>query len=340
MQAGISSIRRVRKMDNLRIGRACGATIVNRSDELQETDVGTGAGLFEIRKVGEEYFMFIENCKDAKSCTIILRGGSKDILNEFERNLQDAVQVARQVIFEPKLLPGGGATEMSIAVALQERARTIEGVEQYPFKAVASALEVIPRTLAQNCGCDTVRIMTELRAKKAGGANLMLGIDGHKGVLADMEELAVWDTFAVRTQVFKSAIESACLLLRIDDILSGTLHCVAVYSFPRNALKLLFCCRHEEQEVRRGTSPQASGRGGGGAGRARPRRISATSQYFWVYVRAIVEIVSVLWYIVPTEGENEFSDCIHRQGAVAQLPAPFLQYGGRLRPNLYPSSHA
>ena len=221
LKAGISAVRRVKKMDNLRIGRACGATIVTRTDELTEDDIGTGCGLFEIRKIGEEYFMYLVDCADPKACTVVLRGGSRDVLNELERNLTDAVQVARQLAFEPKLLPGGGATEMSIAVALTERAKTLEGVEQWPFRAVAAAFEVIPRTLAQNCGSDVVRVMTELRARKAGGANANLGIDGATGAIADMREANVWDTYAVRAQVFKSAIESACLLLRIDDVLSG-----------------------------------------------------------------------------------------------------------------------
>ena len=63
--------------------------------------------------------------------------------------------------------------------------------------------------------------MTELRARKAGGAGAHLGIDGATGLIADMREAAIWDTFAVRAQVLKSAVESACLLLRIDDVLSG-----------------------------------------------------------------------------------------------------------------------
>ena len=221
LKAGISAVRRVKKMDNLRIARACGATIVTRTDEVTEDDIGSGCGLFEIRKIGEEYFMYLVDCADPKACTVVLRGGSRDVLNELERNLADAVQVARQLVFEPKLLPGGGATEMSIAVALGDKAKTIEGVEQWPFRAVAAALEVIPRTLAQNCGADVVRVMTELRARKAGGAGANLGIDGATGAIADMREVNVWDTFAVRAQVFKSAIESACLLLRIDDVLSG-----------------------------------------------------------------------------------------------------------------------
>ena len=165
--------------------------------------------------------MYLVDCADPKACTVVLRGGSRDVLNELERNLTDAVQVARQLAFEPKLLPGGGATEMSIAVALTERAKTLDGVEQWPFRAVAAAFEVIPRTIAQNCGADVVRVMTELRARKAGGANANLGIDGATGAIADMREANVWDTYAVRAQVFKSAIESACLLLRIDDVLSG-----------------------------------------------------------------------------------------------------------------------
>lgn len=94
---------------------------------------------------------------------------------EFERNLQDAMQVARNIIFEPKLLPGGGATEMSLSTALIEKSKTVEGIEAWPFRAMASALEVIPRTLAQNCGADTVRLLTELRAAKANGANPGLG---------------------------------------------------------------------------------------------------------------------------------------------------------------------
>ena len=220
-KAGVTAIRRIRKTDNLRVGRVCGATIVTRPEELQESDVGTGCGLFEIRKVGEEYFMFLEKCKDAKACTIILRGGSRDILMEFERNLQDAMQVARMVVFEPKLLPGGGATEMAISVGLAEKAKTLEGVEQWPFRAVGQALEVIPRTLAQNAGADVVRTLTELRASKLGGKNPLLGIDGNTGKLVDMSSIGVLDPFAVRTQVIKASVEAACLLLRIDDILSG-----------------------------------------------------------------------------------------------------------------------
>lgn len=221
MKAGITAFRRLRKSDTNRVARAVGATIVNRPEEAQESDIGTGCGSFEVRKIADEYFTFLEDCKEAKACTILLRGGSKDVLNEVERNLHDAMRVVRNIVFETRLLPGGGAFEMSVAQALAREASNIDGIQQWPFKAVGSALEVIPRTLAQNCGSSVVRIMTELRAKHSSGNNSTYGINGETGVMTDMKELGIWEPYAVKIQTLKTAVEAACLVLRIDDIVSG-----------------------------------------------------------------------------------------------------------------------
>lgn len=217
----ITAIRRVRKSDNNRIARACGAQIASRCDEIKEEDLGTGAGLFEVKKLGDEYFAFVTECADPKACTILLRGPSQDLLKEVERNLQDAMNVARNVMLNPRLVPGGGATEVALSVALGEKARTVEGVAQWPYKAVAKALEVIPRTLIQNCGASTIRVLTELRAKHAGCTNTSWGVDGNRGQLADMNELGIWEPLSVKMQTIKTAIETATLLLRIDAIVSG-----------------------------------------------------------------------------------------------------------------------
>ncbi|CAH1255050.1 CCT3 [Branchiostoma lanceolatum] len=168
----ITAIRRIRKTDNNRIARACGANILNRTDELREDDVGTGAGLFEIKKFGDEYFTFITECKDPK------------ILNE--------------------------------------KAKSIQGVQQKPYMAVAKALEVVPITLIQNCGGNTIRTLTQLRAKHATAGNKSWGINGETGNIQDMEELGIWEPYAVKAQVYKTAVETAILLLRIDDIVSGS----------------------------------------------------------------------------------------------------------------------
>jgi T-complex protein 1 subunit gamma len=163
------------------------------------------------------------------------------VLNEIERNLQDAMGVARNVMFHPRLSPGGGATEMAVAVRLNQMSKSIEGVQQWPYKAVADALEVIPRTLIQNAGASPVRVLTDLRAKHAEGKSSW-GINGDTGGLADMKEYGVWEPEAIKLQSIKTAIEvslflmsiylrgrsgplitlqSACLLLRVDDICSA-----------------------------------------------------------------------------------------------------------------------
>jgi len=227
IKAGITAFRRVRKTDNNRIARACGATIVHRCDELQESDVGTNAGLFEVRKIGDDYFTFIEQCKEPKACSILLRGASKDILMDIERNLFDAIQVARNLTMEPMVLPGGGATEMACAAALYQYAKTFPGEESLPIQAVANALEVIPRTLVKNCGANVVRTITELRARhsESSGSDYTpqyWGIDGaNEGQIKNMKDMAILEPFCVKVQTLKTAIESSCMLLRIDDIVSG-----------------------------------------------------------------------------------------------------------------------
>jgi len=220
-KAGIACLRRLKKTDNNRAARATGATIVTETSEIKEADIGTKCGLYEVRKIGDEYWSFLVECKDPKACTILLRGASKDVLSEMDRNLDDAMSVVRNIMLDPKILPGGGATEMAVETALLEKAKSISGVQQRPYRAAAQALEVIPRTLIENCGASTIRVLTALRAKHAEGKNSTWGVDGNKGEIADMVKLNVWDAYTVKTQTIKTAIEAACMLLRIDEIVSG-----------------------------------------------------------------------------------------------------------------------
>jgi len=223
MKANITALRRFRKSITNRIAKASGATIVHRPEEIREQDIGTGCGLFEVRKIGDEYFTYITDCKDPGACTILLRGGSKDLLNEVERNLTDALYVARNILVDPRLLPGGGATEMSVAHHLMEKSKEYEGIAQYAYRSVSLALEVIPRTLATNAGASPVRLLTELRAKHAQDPvkNVNWGVDGNTGELVDMLDAGIWDSFAVKAQTLKTATESSVLLIRVDGIVSG-----------------------------------------------------------------------------------------------------------------------
>jgi len=135
LKGNCSVIRRLRKTDNNRISKVSGATVVNRPEELQESDVGLNCGLFEIRKIGDEFFAYFVECKEPKACSIILRGATKDVLNEMERNLTDAMCVGRNIYANPKLIPGGGAFEMEVSARLSEKAKTVEGLLQWPYLA-------------------------------------------------------------------------------------------------------------------------------------------------------------------------------------------------------------
>eukprot|EP01006_Ploeotia_vitrea_P011099 TRINITY_DN29608_c0_g1_i1.p1 TRINITY_DN29608_c0_g1~~TRINITY_DN29608_c0_g1_i1.p1 ORF type:complete len:544 (-),score=314.76 TRINITY_DN29608_c0_g1_i1:278-1870(-) len=223
VKAGITCLRRLRKTDNNRIARAVGATIVHEPSELKESDVGTKCGLFDVRKIGDEYFTYLVDCKEPKACSIVLRGASKDVLNEIERNLHDAMGALSNLMQDPRVVPGGGATEMAIGAALRAKSKQIEGVQQWPYRAVAKALEVIPRTLIENCGGSIIRLLTELRAKHASGEDgcSNFGIDGHKGKVVNMTDIKIWEQVTVKQQTIKTAIEAAAMLLRIDDVQSG-----------------------------------------------------------------------------------------------------------------------
>jgi len=236
-KANITVFRRLRKSDNNRVARAVGATIVSRTDEISEDDLGVNCGLFEMRKVNDEWWCYLENCTNPKACTILLRGGSTDILNEIERNLGDAMEVIRNIVYQPKVVPGGGSIEIAIAVHLQRMSLSIHGLEQQPYQTVGQAMEVIPRTLAQNCGVSVIRVVTALRAKhvqyyethkdtmdnmKDYEKHCPFGINGTSGELVNMEELGVWEPLNVKIQAIQTAIENACMIIRIDDIVAGS----------------------------------------------------------------------------------------------------------------------
>ncbi len=209
-KGNISCIRRLRKTDNNRLAKATGATIVNRPEELQESDVGTNCGLFEVKKIGDEYFTYFTQCKNQLACSILLRGASKDVLNEMERNLQDAMNVARNILQCPMLVSGGGAFEMELSTQLLEKSKSVDGLFQWPYQAVAQALEVIPRTLAQNCGANVIKVMTELRKKHCDlhdENHAFYGINGLTGAVEMMKVCNVWDPISVKKQTLKTAVE-------------------------------------------------------------------------------------------------------------------------------------
>ncbi len=216
---GILAVRRVSEKDIQRIERATGGKVVNNLDDLTEAELGY-AGIVEERKVGDDRMIFIEECKNPKAVTILIRAGADTILDEAERGLKDALYVVRNVVEDGKVFYGGGSIQAELALRLKDYAHTVKGKEQLAMEAFADALERIPRILAENSGMDSVDALVEIRnAHKAG--NVSIGVDALNSKVGDMKELGVVDTYRGVKNAISAATETAVLVIKTDDIIAA-----------------------------------------------------------------------------------------------------------------------
>ncbi|HPT37452.1 MAG TPA: thermosome subunit alpha [Methanothrix sp.] len=216
--AGVLALRRVIKKDMDRLSKATGATIVTGLDELTPEDLGTAA-VVEERRVGNGIMTFVTGTKN-HSATLLLRGGTQQVLNGLERALDDALHAVADVVEDGKLVAGGGAPEIELALRLREYAATLKGREQLAVTKFAEALEIIPKTLAENAGFDAIDKAVEL--KNWHEKNRNAGLDAYTGEVKDMLLAGVVEPLRVKIQALLSATDAACLILRIDDVLSST----------------------------------------------------------------------------------------------------------------------
>jgi len=212
-------VRRVKKSDMEKLARATGGKVVTNLDDLAKSDLGY-AKLVEQRKIADDKMTFIEGCKDARSVTILIRGGTERIVDEAERSIHDALCVVRDVVREPKIMAGGGAPELEVARLLREYGETLPGREQLAVTQFSEALESVPTTLAENAGLDPIDIISELRARHDKG-EVWTGVEVHDGKVRDMKEVGVFEPLAVKKQIIKSATEAASMILKIDDIIAS-----------------------------------------------------------------------------------------------------------------------
>lgn len=217
---GIMAVRRVKKSDMEKLSKATGAKIVTSLDDLKPEDLGE-AGLVEERKVAGEAMVFVENCKDPKSVTIFVRGGTEHVASEVERAIKDALGSVASALEDGSYVTGGGSTEIELAKRLKAYAEQVGGREQLAIEAFADALEAIPTTLAENAGMDPIDVLVELRAKHSSEDGINYGVDVINGKIADMFEAGVLEPTRVKRQAIASATETARLILRIDDIISA-----------------------------------------------------------------------------------------------------------------------
>ncbi|MBS7641200.1 MAG: thermosome subunit beta [Candidatus Bathyarchaeia archaeon] len=217
---GILAVRRVKESDMEKLAKATGGRIVTNLDDLKPEDLGY-AELVEERKIGEDKMVFIEGCKDPRSVSILIRAGLERMVEEAERAMHDALSVVADVIEKNKIVPGGGAIEAELSKELRKYAAQIGGREQLAIEAFAEALEIIPKTLAENAGLEPIDIMVELRAAHEKPDGFAYGVDVFSGKIVNMLEKGVIEPAVVKEQAIKSAAEVASMILRIDDVIAA-----------------------------------------------------------------------------------------------------------------------
>ncbi|MCL5976031.1 MAG: TCP-1/cpn60 chaperonin family protein, partial [Candidatus Parvarchaeota archaeon] len=222
-KAGILAFRRVSENDMKKIGKATGAKVVATLDELGKDSLGE-AGIVHVEKLAGETLALIEECKNPKAVTILVRGGTEHVVDEIQRAIDDSLGDLKSVIEDGgSIVAGGGAAELEVSKNLRDFATGLEGREQLAVNSFADALEVVPKTLAENAGLDPIDILVELRAehqkgKTWAGVNLL---DVYKPQVSDMYKEGVIEPLRTKKQAIKSASEVAVMILRIDDIIAA-----------------------------------------------------------------------------------------------------------------------
>lgn len=220
-KANVLAVRRVKESDMTKLSRASGARIVTNIDELAQNDLGYSK-LVEEKKVENDKWVFIEECKNPKAVSILVRGGSQRVVDEAERSIHDALMCVKDVIEYPYVVTGGGAPEAAVALKLREWAGSLPGREQLAAEKFADAVESIPLTLARNAGMDVIDTQVHLRSKTTNAQKPKFGIDVMNGEIGDMTSKHVYEPLLVKENVLTAATETASMILRIDNVIAAS----------------------------------------------------------------------------------------------------------------------
>lgn len=218
-KAGILALRRVKESDMKKMARATGGKIITNLDDISPEDLGK-SGSVEEKKVGGDDMVFVTGCDNPKAVSILVRGGTEHVIDEIERSLHDAIRVVGSVVEDGKLVAGGGSPEIELALRLREYGSTLKGREQLAVQSFADALEIVPRTLAENAGLDPIDKIVELRSGHEQN-NKSAGLNVYTGKVVDMLESGVVEPLRVKVQAISSASEAAIMILRIDDVIAS-----------------------------------------------------------------------------------------------------------------------
>ena len=215
---GVLAVRRVKESDMTKLAKATGGRISTNLDDISASDLGS-AEIVQQKKVESDKWVFIEGCKNPRSVTVLIRGGSQRVVDEVDRSLHDALMVVKDVVEKPSIVAGGGSPEAYLAAELNEWSSSSEGREQLAIKQYAEAFESIPLTIAENAGMDPIDTIITLRANQSSGKQTV-GINAKESKIGDMFRLDIVEPLVVKEQIIKSATEAACMILRIDDVIA------------------------------------------------------------------------------------------------------------------------
>jgi thermosome len=216
---GIHALNNVKESDMEKLAKATGASMISKLEDITSGDLGE-ANLVEERKFGEDELTFVTGCRDAKAVSILIRGGSQHIIDEAERSLEDALHVVAAVIEDRRMVTGGGSQASEIALRLREYASSVGGREQLAIEAYASAMEILPRTLAENAGFDPIDTLIQLRKAHSEGKKTA-GFNIGTNEIVDMKSMDIIEPLRVSRQAINSATDVAIMILRIDDVIAA-----------------------------------------------------------------------------------------------------------------------
>ncbi|HLC67038.1 MAG TPA: thermosome subunit alpha [Candidatus Nanoarchaeia archaeon] len=216
---GIFAARRIKESDMKKLARATGATVVSNLDDLEAKDLGAAGTVEEIR-VGDEELTYVRDCKNPKAVTLLIRGGTEHVVDEVKRAIEDSIGDVSAALRSGKIVAGAGAPEIELSKQLRAYADSLSGREQLAVRAFADAVEIIPRTLAENAGLDPIDVLTELKSAHDQGQK-WAGINVFTGKVMDAKKEGVIEPLKIKTQAISSAAEVAVMILRIDDVIAG-----------------------------------------------------------------------------------------------------------------------
>lgn len=217
---GIIASRRVKKSDMDKLARATGAKLVSDVNDINKEDLGY-AELTEEKRISGEKMLFVKGCKDPKAVSILVRGGTEHVVDEAKRAVDDSIGGVVSAMESGKVIAGGGAAEQMVAIDLKKYAQKLSGREQLAVEAFADAMEIVPRTLAENGGLDPIDVLVKMRSSHEQGKN-NYGVDVFTGDTIDSWDKGVVEPLKIKTQAIKSAGEAAEMILRIDDVISSS----------------------------------------------------------------------------------------------------------------------